>query len=53
LEYFRVKFSTWLENELFFWSHFPSRQVKTLGLKMLGLIAFSELPSFQLGLKML
>jgi hypothetical protein len=27
------------------WPHFPSRQVKPLGLKMLGLVAFSELPS--------
>ena len=28
-----------------FGSHFPSRQVKPLGLKMLGLVAFSEPPS--------
>jgi hypothetical protein len=31
---------------LFIWSHFPSRQVKSLGLKMLVyLVAFSEPPS--------
>jgi hypothetical protein len=27
------------------WSHFPSRQVIPLGLKMLSLVAFSEPPS--------
>jgi hypothetical protein len=27
---------TWLENEMFVSSHFPSRQVKPLGLKMLS-----------------
>jgi hypothetical protein len=32
--------------KFFVWSHFPSRQVKSLGLKMLVyLVAFSEPPS--------
>jgi hypothetical protein len=29
--------TTWLENAPFVWSHFPSRQVEPLGLKMLRL----------------
>jgi len=30
---------------VFVWAHFPSRQAKPLGLKMLFLVAFSEPPS--------